>query len=218
MCIRDSYTRNGETDKAVEKLEIIHKQFPEFPKEAVDYYNKTLDFLNKQDRDNALVQFTIFHNYLKVTSPYQAGIMELKGPGGSLIGFPLITYDQQTSSQTTDNKSILNVIKFTNATASAGLNIVPVWEEGKYSEYKYFTHVEAADYDSDGDIDLYIGSYDPASSSYKHYLLNNDMSRFKDVSSEAGIKHDGKESSATFADFDNDGFLDLYTIREGGDI
>src|SRR5665647_1602840 len=179
MCIRDSYTRNGETDKAVEKLEIIHKQFPEFPKEAVDYYNKTLDFLNKQDRDNALVQFTIFHNYLKVTSPYQAGIMELKGPGGSLIGFPLITYDQQTSSQTTDNKSLLDVIRFTNVTASAGLNFVPSFKEGENAAFKYATHVEAADYDSDGDIDLYVGSYDPSSQTYKHYLFNNDMGRFK---------------------------------------
>ena len=78
--------------------------------------------------------------------------------------------------------------------------------------------METADYDSDGDIDLYVGSYDPASSSYKHYLFNNDMRRFKDVSSEAGIKHTGKESSATFADFDNDGFLDLYIVKEGGDI
>jgi Flp pilus assembly protein TadD len=216
--LTEIYIRNGETDKAIEKLEIIHKQFPEFPKEAVEYYNKALDLLKKPDKENALVQFTIFHNYLKVTSPYQAGIMELKGPGGSLIGFPLITYDQQSSLQTTDNKSILDVIKFTNATTSAGLNIVPAWEDGKYSEYKYLTHVEAADYDSDGDIDLYVGSYDPATSTYKHYLLNNDMSRFKDVSSVAGIKHTGKETSATFADFDNDGFLDLYIVRDGGDI
>jgi hypothetical protein len=216
--LTDIYIRNGETDKAIEKLEIIHKQFPEFPKEAVDYFNKTLDLLKKPDKENAIIQFTIFHNYLKVTSPYQAGIMELKGPGGALIGFPLITYDQQNSSQAADNKSVLEVLKFTNATASAGLNIVPVWEEGKYPDYKYFTHVEAADYDSDGDIDLYVGSYDPVSSSYKHYLFNNEMSRFKDVSDEAGLKHSGKESSATFADFDNDGFLDLYILRESGDI
>lgn len=212
------YIREGETDKAIEKLEIIHKQFPEFPKEAVEYYNKTIDLLKKTDTEKALVQYTIFHNYLKVTSPYQAGIMDLKGPGGSLIGFPLITYDQQTSSNATDNKSILDVIKFTNATVSAGLDVVPAFEDGKYPEYKYSAHVEAADYDSDGDIDIYAGSYDPVSSTYKHYLFNNDMSRFKDVASEAGIKHTGKESSATFTDFDNDGFLDLFIVKEGGDI
>jgi len=73
--------------------------------------------------------------------------------------------------------------------------------------------VEAADYDSDGDVDLYVGSYDQASSTYKHYLMNNDMGRFKDVSEEAGIKHSGKESSAAFADYDNDGFLDLFIAK-----
>ena len=216
--LTEIYIHNGETDKAIAQLEIIHKQFPEFPKEAIDYYNKTLSLLQKKDKETAIVQFTIFHNYLKVTSPYQAGIMDLKGPGGSLIGFPLITYDQQPASQSGENKSLLDVIKFTDATTSAGLNIVPVNNEDKNGDYKYSTHVEAADYDSDGDIDLYVGSYDQASSIYKHYLFNNEMGRFKDVSQEAGLKHSGKEASATFADYDNDGFLDLYIVKEGGDI
>src|SRR5665647_2695710 len=97
--LTDILIRKGDFDKAVEQMEIINKQFPEFPKEAVEYFNKTLSLLRKKDKGNAIIQFTIFHNYLKVTSPYQAGIMDLKGPGGSLIGFPLITYDQQSLSQ-----------------------------------------------------------------------------------------------------------------------
>jgi hypothetical protein len=216
--LTDIYIRDGETDKATEQLEIIHKQFPEFPKEAVDYYNKTLALLKKTDRDNAIIQFTIFHNYLKVTSPYQAGIMDLKGPGGSLIGFPLITYDQQPVSRNGENKSLLDVIKFTDATASAGLNIGTVNNGDGNDANGNITHVEAADYDSDSDIDLYVGSFDQASSSYKHWLFNNEMSRFKDISAEAGIRHSGKESSASFADYDNDGFLDLFILKEDGDI
>lgn len=210
--LTDIYIRNAEFDKAVEQLEIIHKQFPEFPKEAVDYYNKTLSLLKKGEKDNAIVQFTIFHNYLKVTSPYQAGIMDLKGPGGSLIGFPLITYDQQPTTGSGEEKSLLDVIKFTDATTSAGLNLPTGGDRTR------ITHVEAADYDSDGDVDLYVGSYDPGSSTYKHYLFNNEMSRFKDVSEQAGLKHTGNETSASFADYDNDGFLDLYIVRDDGDI
>ena len=218
LSLTEIFIRNGETDKALEQMEIIKKQFTEFPKEAVDYYDKTTTLLKKADKQNAVIQFTIFHNYLKVTSPYQAGIMDLKGPGGSLIGFPLITFDQQASSPMNDNKSLLDIIKFTDVTASAGLDIVPVYNEGENSAFRNSTHVEAADYDGDGDIDLYVGSYDPASSSYKHYLFNNDMGRYKDISGEAGIKHTGKESSASFADYDNDGFTDLYVLKEGGDI
>ena len=96
--LTDILIRNGEFDKALEQMEIINKQFPEFPKEAVDYYDKTIALLRKTDKENAIIQFTIFHNYLKVTSPYQAGMMDLKGPGGSLIGFPLITFDRQSLS------------------------------------------------------------------------------------------------------------------------
>jgi tetratricopeptide (TPR) repeat protein len=216
--LTEIYIRNGETDKAVEQLEIIHKQFPEFPKEAIDYYDKTLALLNKQDKDNAIIQFTIFNNYMKVTSPYQAGIMDLKGPGGSLIGFPLITFDKQSSSQVRENKSLLDVIKFTDVTTSGGLNVVTVSGKRENADNKHITHVEAADYDGDGDIDLYVGSYDQGTSSYKHYLFNNEMGRYKDVSAEAGINHTGEESSAAFADYDNDGFLDLYIIGKGGNL
>jgi len=216
--LTEIYINNGDIDKAIEQLEVILKQFPEFPKEAVNYYDKTIALLNKQDKSNAIVQFTIFHNYLKVTSPYQANIMDLKGPGGSLIGFPLITYDLQSSSQDIDNTSLLDIIKFTEVTSSAGWDIVPLFNEDETIQNKYFTHVEAADYDSDGDVDLYVGSYDTATSTYKHYLFNNDMARFKDVSKDVGITHSGKESSAIFADYDNDGFLDLYIVKEDGDV
>lgn len=216
--LTEIYVKNGESDKAIEQLEIIHQQFPEFPKEAVPFYEKTLSLLKKHDQQNSFVQFSMFHNYIKVTSPYQAGILDFKGPGGNLIGFPLITYDQQSSTQSVDNKSILDVIKFTDGTASAGLNVVAPFKDGENQEFRNFTHVEAADYDGDGDADLYAGSYDQASGSYKHYLFNNEMGRYKDVSDEVGITHSGKESSAVFADYDNDGFLDLYITREGGDI
>jgi len=200
----DIFIRNGEFDKALEQMEIIHKQFPEFPRESVDYYDKTLSLLRKKDKENAIIQFTVFHNYLKVTAPYQAGVMDLKGPGGSLIGFPLITFNFQPLSRKIENESLLDIMKFTNATSAAGLDIIPDIPEGEHTEYSKSTHSEAADYDSDGDIDLYVGSYDPVTSSYKHFLFNNEMGKFKDASAEAGIIHSGKESSAAFADYDND--------------
>jgi hypothetical protein len=217
--LTDILIRKGEFDKALEQMEIINKQFPEFPKEAVEYYNKTLALLRKKEKENAIIQFTIFHNYLKVTSPYQAGIMDLKGPGGSLIGFPVITFDRQSSSsRKTENLSLLDVLRFTNVTMAAGLDIVPRSETDKNAELRYSAHVEECDYDGDGDIDLYAGSFDPASSSYKHFLFNNEMGKYTDVSKEAGLNHSGNESAAAFTDYDNDGFPDLFVMKEGGDI
>jgi len=213
----DILMRQGETDRALEQLEIIKKQFPEFPKEAIDFYNKTLQALRKGEKENAVMNFTIFHNYMKVTSPYQAGIMDLKGPGGSLIGFPVITFDRQTTLGSNESGSILDLMKFTDVTESSGLNIVPSYAEGD-PEHTRSGHVEAADFDGDGDIDLYAGSYDLTSSTYKHYLFNNSMGLFNDVTNEAGLRHKGTESAAEFADYDNDGFFDLYIVRDEGDI
>ncbi|MBK7627953.1 MAG: VCBS repeat-containing protein [Bacteroidales bacterium] len=217
LSLTDILIRQGETDKALEQMEIIKKQFPEFPKEATGYYDKILPALRKKDKETAILNFTIFHNYLKVTSPYQAGIMDLKGPGGSLIGFPVITFDRQSSFGSGETGSILEVMKYTNVTASAGLGIVQPSDNAN-PEFAGSAHVEAADFDGDGDIDLYAGSFDPSTSSYKHYLFKNSMGLFTDVTKEAGLSHKGKESSAEFADFDNDGFLDLYIVKDEGDI
>lgn len=215
LSLIEIYIQNKEADKAIGQLEIIQKQFPEFPKEAIDYYTNTLDLLRKEDLVNAMVQFTIFHNYMKVTSPYQTGIMDLKGPGGNLIGFPLITYDQQSSSQVVENESLLDVIKFTEISETAQLNIGIAFNGGESGNP---THVVTADYDGDGDVDIYASTYDPTTSSYKHFLFNNEMGRFNDVAKQVGINHSGKELSALFVDYDNDGFLDLYIVRENGDL
>lgn len=207
-----------EGDKAFEQLEIILKQFPEFPKEAVGFYKNTLDLLKKEDLENAAVQFAIFHNYMKVTSPYQAGILDLKGPGGNLIGFPVITYDQQMTTQKVDSEMLLDVIRFKEVGESARLMQVDTDPGAEYPDVKNLSHVVAGDYDGDGDTDVYMSLYDPASASFKRFLYNNEMGRFTDVAAEVGIDHTGAETSAVFVDYDNDGFLDLYIVREEGDL
>jgi len=206
----DLLIHENKADMALEQIEKLQQIFPEFPKEAIEYYDKTIAALQVAETDKAVVSFMIFHNYLKVTSPYQAGILDLKGPGGSLIGSPVITFDQQQGgSQAGDWKTLLEAINFTDITTSAGLDFL---KTGLH------THFTACDYDDDGDRDLYISCFDPQSQSYKHYLLRNEWGKFKDCSEEAGILHQGMESSAKFADYNNDGFLDLYIVKEGSNI
>ncbi len=214
LALIEMLIRKGSGEEAINELEDIHRQFPEPPKEATGYFDKSLSLLRKGDRENAVIQYTIFYNYLKVTSPFQAGIMDLKGPGGSLIGFPLITFDQQASTVTPEKRPLGEMMKFSDATKLAGLGL----PDGSPAPAGYITHAEPADYDGDGDIDLYVGSYDPATSQYRHYLFNNEMGKYRDVTAEAGLRHQGKEYGAIFGDYDNDGFLDLYILREGGDL
>jgi len=208
--------QEGTIDEALAQLEEVQQVSPEFPREAIEYYDQSLEALRKPDLEKASVSFMIFHNYMKVTTPYQAGMMDLKGPGGALVGSPVITFDQtQMGFQASDWEDMLAAIKFTDITVTAGLDFLLEGSSPEGNELQGTSHLAACDYNGDGDVDLYAGRFDPATGSYRHYLLKNEWGAFKDVSVESGIDHQGAESSVRFADFDNDGFLDLYVVKEG---
>jgi len=209
--------KGGMSDEAIERLEIIKKQFPEFPKEALAYYDQTIEMLRESNLEKALISFTIFHNYLKVSFPYQAGINKLKGPGGSLIGFPLISYNRQVVDKTLDDKSVLELINFKDITEESGLAFLKSSTDSKQKS-KNSTHLRTGDYNGDGQIDVYIGSYSDHESVYRHYLMKNNRVSYQDATETLGIDHQGKELGAAFADYDNDGFLDLYIHKEKGNI
>lgn len=73
------------------------------------------------------------------------------------------------------------------------------------------------DYDNDGDLDLFVANiahprYQPWSD--RSHLSQNSGGPdpvFEDVTDAAGIVYDEGDIDGTFLDFDNDGFLDLFT-------
>ncbi len=87
---------------------------------------------------------------------------------------------------------------FTDVTRQVGLD-VRGWGMG----------VTVGDYDNDGFDDLYLTFLDHA------VLLHNDAGkRFTDVTAKAGVADQGHwGTSAAFADYDNDGSLDLYVAN-----
>lgn len=196
------------SDKALQQLEMIRKIYPEPNKEALSYYVKTLKLLQENNTQEALTSMRIFHNFIKLSNPYQAGIQELKGPGGALIGFPVITFGEPVATATREGETVLEALRFTDVTETAGLSIIK-------KETHSMGHLTVADYDGDGDEDIYFGA---SSENSRPYLLNNELGKFSDVTEEASITHQGKEAAAIFADYDNDGHLDLYVVRETGNL
>lgn len=70
---------------------------------------------------------------------------------------------------------------------------------------KFGMGVAAADYDGDGNVDLYITNYGP-----NILYRNNGDGTFTDVTDKAGVTAPGWSTCATWFDFDNDNKLDLF--------
>ncbi len=80
--------------------------------------------------------------------------------------------------------------------------------------------VTAADFDKDGDLDLFVGGrLQPGNYplSGESYLLENENGIFRDVSKQ-DLKNSGRVTAALWTDFDNNGWLDLIVTGEWMDI
>lgn len=83
-----------------------------------------------------------------------------------------------------------------------------VTEQAGVGDTGYGVGVTAADYDNDGDTDLYITNYGP-----NVLYRNNGDGTFTDVTEKAGVG-DGKWGvGCAFLDYDQDGYLDLYVAN-----
>ena len=72
----------------------------------------------------------------------------------------------------------------------------------------YGIGVAAADYDNDGNVDIYITCVGS-----NHLFRNLGNSKFADVTARAGVGDPGFSTSAAWFDYDNDGKLDLFVAN-----
>jgi len=74
-----------------------------------------------------------------------------------------------------------------------------------------------ADYDLDGDVDLYVGNETSSALRCPGQLFRNDGGRFTDVASHAGVENLGFTKGVVWGDYDGDRFPDLYVSNLGGE-
>ncbi len=86
---------------------------------------------------------------------------------------------------------------FTDITRASGLEVE-----------MYGLGVAAADFDNDGDADIFISALGPS-----RLFRNDGRGRFEDVTAQAGVGEPGFSASALWFDYNRDGRLDLFVAR-----
>jgi cytochrome c-type biogenesis protein CcmH/NrfG len=200
----EALLENDKPDDALANLEQLHAQVPELTPQAASFFDEAIEQMRAGRASDALRPMLIVSNFLRITGVYQAGINALEGPGGVLIGFPVVTFSQPIVEQQSQEE-VLAALRFTDATDVAGLDTASL---GGGAPVRNFAVV---DFDGDGDDDMYVVTRDDG------FLLRNDLGVFTDVTDETGT-HTSGGVAAIFGDYDNDGYLDLFVARQGTDV
>jgi hypothetical protein len=122
---------------------------------------------------------------------------------GSLLLVPDHLYAQMPRS------APARVTTFTDVTAAAGFSGCPTCQLNSTWAHAW------ADYDGDGYVDIItLGHVQNLTGSISQVWHNNGDGTFTDVTSQAGLDpHDGDAHGAVWADFDNDGLVDLFVSK-----
>jgi len=114
----------------------------------------------------------------------------------------------------------------------AGQIFLRAEEEAKLDQISHMNGVAAADYDQDGDLDLFFTGFHSFVASdentWNRLMKNNGDGTFADVTVEAGfgiqfssnavLSTTGIKLGVAWGDYDNDGYPDIYLTNRGGNL
>ena len=197
----DLLVRHGEADSAARHLEEVRRLRPEPPKEAKPHLDATLRYLRAGSLEPARVALDRFLRAMEVTTPYQASLSDVAWTEGPLVGRPILAFNPQSLITA---RGLMRMgggrpaeVRFTDVTGEAGVS------EGGTAPSPPPTALALGDYDGDGEDNLFVG---PAS------LYSVHGGFIADVTAHTGLVLPAGARYATFADYDNDGWLDLFAI------
>ena len=93
-----------------------------------------------------------------------------------------------------------------------GGNFADVTKEKGLDDRRGGWGASSVDYDNDGDPDLFV-SRDAWEGRAANSLYRNDGDRFVDIAPQAGVADSGASFTATWGDYNNDSYLDLYVAN-----
>jgi Tfp pilus assembly protein PilF len=207
----DLLLRNNNANDAFGYFDDLKRQMPEYPDEANQFYDTSLSYMRQENAMEAQSPFNIFRNIIKPTPLFRAGFDELTGMSGPLIGTPVVTFRKDLGLSSQSDQLAFETLRFTDVTSEAGLDMLPKLNINSNQMDSFYYTLAVADVDGNGTQDLYVSGWDGKNI---RFLMLNNFGKYKDIISESGISHQGRDRQAIFTDYDNDGYLDLYLVND----
>ncbi|HIM27666.1 MAG TPA: hypothetical protein EYI98_06630, partial [Candidatus Marinimicrobia bacterium] len=208
--------KNSKPGNAIYYMETIRQVLPQLPKESLDIFQNSLELLYNGNAEQSYVPVLMFHNLMKPTSYYKAGITELRGTDSPIANAPIYRFIRTVLPASDEPSQIPNILTFTTVTEASGLSIIPPGDSSDHNDNNVSIIFTLGDYDADGDQDLFVSTWSANTNTSCQYLFTNDHGVFSDIATASGITHSARDLFALFADYDNDGYLDLFLTNTNG--
>ena len=215
----DALVRDGAADSAVSELEEVRRIPPEPPKEARAFLDSAIQLLRAGRVADARPVLDRFMGVMEVTSPYQASMEDVSWTQGPIAGRPVLSFAPKyfISLHGVREKATVEMARFVDATDDAGLTMPGgaggAGGAGGIGASEPRGALAAGDVDGDGTDDLFV-SASQAGQSARVYKVQGGFVR--DLTERSKIRLARGALFATFADYDNDGWLDLFVIGADG--
>ena len=203
--LSEIFAGNKQADSARYFLEGVKKISPDFPSAAKNIYQQALSLLQANQGIDALPYIRQFHQLIKITPSYDANHDEIAFPK-MIAGYPgfLINADEQISDADSHN---FKGVTFHDVD-HLGLPFDPALKASQ-------SVLAIGDREANGNLYVYASFIKP-DGSLQYKLWISKIGGFEPCSVSGGLDHDGPDLAAAFADYDNDGYQDLFVATAKG--
>ncbi|HEV8382589.1 MAG TPA: FG-GAP-like repeat-containing protein [Gemmatimonadales bacterium] len=205
--LADVFLRLGESDSTIRYLEDARRLRPEPPREAKPYLAAALDALHAGRASDGRAALDRFLRLIEVTAPYQESLAQVDWIEGPLAGRPVLSFNPQSliTMRGISAGPETGQVHFTDVTGESGLPDLGAPP----------TALAWGNYDQEGGDNLFVAAVTKDRRALVS-LYGVQGGFFADVSSRMPLPLPAGAVTATFADYDNDGWLDLFAIGTDG--